>query len=210
MKKQLQKLARAALVFGSVGWAASAAMAQEFRLESASLPIPLIENGKVDTVIEASAVEPIGDGKRLLVAHDKHPALFVVETATGRILGEPITSAKFPTPSSLGGPKWEGMARDSEGNLLPDRRSRGQDRGRNGRQERAAAIPHQRGRFTGHRRCLGPLLARPPLARDKHEERGIACGEGRQAQDRGLIDPRIQERRRLTQARAFDRPASPD
>jgi hypothetical protein len=68
-------------------------------------------------VIEASGVEPIGDGGRLLVAHDKHPALFVVEASTGRVLGEPITSPKFPTPSALGGPKWEGMARDGEGNL---------------------------------------------------------------------------------------------
>ena len=59
-------------------------------------------------MIEASGVEPIGDGHRLLVAHDKHPALFVVETATGRDLGEPITSPKFPVASKLGGPKWEG------------------------------------------------------------------------------------------------------
>ena len=68
-------------------------------------------------MIEPSGVEPMGDGRRVLVAHDKHPALFVVDTATGRILGESITSPKFPAPNSLGGPKWEGMARDSEGNF---------------------------------------------------------------------------------------------
>ncbi len=68
-------------------------------------------------MIEASAAEPIGDGRRFLLAHDKHPALYVVDLATGRIMGDPITSAKLPTPSPLGGPKWEGMARDSEGNF---------------------------------------------------------------------------------------------
>ena len=67
-------------------------------------------------MIEASGVEPIGDGRRLLVAHDKHPALYVVELATGRILGEPITSPRFPRLHG-GGPKWEGMARDCEGNF---------------------------------------------------------------------------------------------
>jgi hypothetical protein len=89
--------------------------ADEFRLESASLPAPLLENGKPNTVIEASGVEPIGDGRRFLVAHDKHPALFVVDKATGRLLGAPITSQKFPAPTATG-PKWEGMALDSEGN----------------------------------------------------------------------------------------------
>jgi hypothetical protein len=108
---------RAALIVVAFGQCPSLIKAQDLRLESASLPIPLLVAGKVDRVIEASAVEPIGDGRRLLVAHDKHPSLFVVETATGRVLGEPITSPKFPTPSSLGGPKWEGMARDSDGNL---------------------------------------------------------------------------------------------
>jgi hypothetical protein len=109
---------RAALILGMMGLALEPARAvgDELRLESASLPGPLLENGKVNTVIEASAVEPIGDGRRLLLAHDKHPALFVVEAATGRLLGEPITSPRFPVASKLGGPKWEGMARDGEGN----------------------------------------------------------------------------------------------
>ena len=108
---------RAALLVAALGCAPSAVLAQELRLESASLPVPLLLDGKLDRVIEASAVEPIGDGRRLLVAHDKHPALFFVETATARVLGGPITSPRFPAPSSLGGPKWEGMARDSEGNF---------------------------------------------------------------------------------------------
>jgi hypothetical protein len=93
------------------------ASADDFRLEGATLPAPLVDAaGKPNLVIEASGVEPIGDGRRVLVAHDKHPALFVVDVATGRIVGEPFTSAKFPEPSKLGGPKWEGMARDAEGN----------------------------------------------------------------------------------------------
>jgi hypothetical protein len=86
------------------------------RLESPSLPAPLWGAGKVNVVIEASAVEPIGDGRRLLVAHDKNPALFVLETETGRILGDPISSPHFPQLNGSG-PKWEGMARDTEGNL---------------------------------------------------------------------------------------------
>ncbi len=108
---------RAAILWGAVALAAPSTIADEFRLESATLPVPLVESGKINTVIEASAVEPIGDGHRLLLAHDKHPALFVVDVATGRIMGEPITSPRFPAPSPLGGPKWEGMARDSEGNF---------------------------------------------------------------------------------------------
>ena len=49
------------------------------------------------------------------MAHDKNPALFLVEAETGRVLGEPITSPRFPP--ERGGPKWEGMARDTEGNF---------------------------------------------------------------------------------------------
>jgi hypothetical protein len=105
------------VIAGALGHVPSEALAQELRLESTSLPAPLLVGGKVDTVIEASAVEPIGDGRRLLVAHDKHPALFIVDAASGKVLGEPITSPKFPVTSWLGGPKWEGMARDSEGNF---------------------------------------------------------------------------------------------
>lgn len=93
----------------------SSSRGDEFRLESPSLPAPFLENGKPNVVIEASGVEPIGDGKRVLVAHDKHPALFVVDVATGRVIGAPITSPKFPAPS-LTGPKWEGMALDSDRN----------------------------------------------------------------------------------------------
>jgi hypothetical protein len=98
------------------------ARADDFRLESASLPAPLLDAGKVNTVIEASAVEPIGDGRRFLLAHDKAPSLYVVDTATGRLLGEPISSPRSPAPSSTG-PKWEAMARDSDGNYDDDARA---------------------------------------------------------------------------------------
>jgi hypothetical protein len=105
-------LLRAAALFVAIGPAAGA---DEFRLESATLPAPLVEEGRTNVVIEASAVEPIGDGRRLLVAHDKAPALHVVDAATGRLVGAPISSPKFPPPGTTG-PKWEGMALDSEGN----------------------------------------------------------------------------------------------
>jgi hypothetical protein len=105
------------LILGTVvsisGWSAAA---DEYRLESATLPAPFVgEKGKADLVIEASAAEPIGDGRRFLLAHDKHPALFIVDAATGRLVGEPITSPRFPVASWTGGPKWEGMARDGDG-----------------------------------------------------------------------------------------------
>ena len=66
-------------------------------------------------MLEASGVEPIGDGRLLLVAHDKKVPLRVIETATGRQVGPLLTCDKFPaeTPKSS---KWEGMAHDSEGN----------------------------------------------------------------------------------------------
>jgi hypothetical protein len=91
------------------------AVADQFRLESASLPAALLDNGKPNAVIEASAVEPIGDGRLCLVAHDKAPALHVVEVATGKLVGSPITSPRFPAQTKTG-PKWEGMTHDREGN----------------------------------------------------------------------------------------------
>jgi hypothetical protein len=115
MMNLARHLAGAAAILAVFGVRATALRADEFRLESATLPAPLIVDGKTDTVIEASGVEPIGDGRRVLVAHDKLPGLYVVETATGRVLGPPIASAKFPAASKIG-PKWEGMALDPEGN----------------------------------------------------------------------------------------------
>ena len=59
-----------------------------------------------DNVLEASGVEPIGDGQFLLVAHDKKVPLRVIETTTGKQVGPLLTSGHFPaeTPKSS---KWE-------------------------------------------------------------------------------------------------------
>jgi len=114
MKSHATGFLRALVTLGAIGLLPSASSADEMRLESATLPAPLWEGGKVNVVIEASGVEPIGDGRRFLVAHDKAPELFVVDAATGRIMGAPITSPRFPRLNG-GGPKWEGMARDGDG-----------------------------------------------------------------------------------------------
>jgi hypothetical protein len=70
----------------------------------------------LDNVLEASGVESIEDGRFLVVVHDKKVPLRVIETATGRQVGPLLSSSRFPaeTPKSS---KWEGMARDSEGNF---------------------------------------------------------------------------------------------
>jgi hypothetical protein len=73
-----------------------------------------VKDGKPDTVIEASGVEPMGDGRRLLVAHDKAAPLHVVDAATGVLVGAPLSSPRFPATTKAG-PKWEGMATDSDG-----------------------------------------------------------------------------------------------
>jgi hypothetical protein len=116
MTARFPKPLRPLMALAALGLVAPTAGAQDsrLRLESATLPRPLIDGAKVDVVIEASGVEPIGDGRRFLVAHDKAPALHVVDLASGRLVGAPLASAKFP-PQTKTGPKWEGMARDSEG-----------------------------------------------------------------------------------------------
>ena len=105
-----------AAILGLVSLATTSALADEFRLEAVSLPRPILDGAKPNVVIEASGVEPIGDGHLLLVAHDKAPALHVVDTATGKLVGTPLTSVKFPSLSKAG-PKWEGMAKDGEGHF---------------------------------------------------------------------------------------------
>lgn len=111
-----RQIFRSAAALGVAVCFGPSAPADEFRLESATLPAPILERGNVNVVIEASGVEPIGAGRRFLVAHDKAPALHVVDAATGALVGAPITSTKFPAPSRTG-PKWEGMARDLDGNF---------------------------------------------------------------------------------------------
>jgi hypothetical protein len=100
----------------------SLAAADDMVVEPVTFPAPFFEapgsEGAVphlDNVLEASAVEPIGSGRLLIVAHDKKVPLRVIETATGRQVGPLLSCSRFPaeTPKSS---KWEGMARDSEGN----------------------------------------------------------------------------------------------
>ena len=160
--------------------AAALAQADEFRLESATLPAPLLEDGKVNMVIEASGVEPIGDGHRLLVAHDKDPSLYIVETATGRILGEPIDSPHFPKKNDAG-PKWEGMARDSEGNFYLIGAHNGKTD-----EERATKSVLIRFRLKdGDPPAIDDAsitdLARRPLSRSRPQVRGALARRGRRA-----------------------------
>ena len=118
MFARLPKALHSAVALAAIALTGHAAHAQDvrMRLESATLPRPFINGEAPDAVIEASGVEPIGgDGRRFLVAHDKAPALHVVDLASGRLVGKPLTSPRFPAQSKAG-PKWEGMARDSEGN----------------------------------------------------------------------------------------------
>jgi hypothetical protein len=97
-------------------------LADDITVTPVTIPAPFFEasgpgdaSRRVDGVLEASAVEPIDDGRLLLVAHDKKVPLRVIDAATGRQVGPLVTSEKFPaeTPKSS---KWEAMARDSEGN----------------------------------------------------------------------------------------------
>jgi hypothetical protein len=108
-------LRAAAVALGLTGLFAAAAWAHHYRLESATPPAPFLRDGRVDVVIEPSGVAPIGDGRRVLVAHDKAAPLHVVDLATGKVVGAPLDSPKFP-PTTTTGPKWKGMALDSEGN----------------------------------------------------------------------------------------------
>jgi hypothetical protein len=95
------------------------ATAGEIVVERESHPIPFTTGGTeeapvVDGVLEASAVEPIGDGSYLLVAHDKKPGMYIVETATGRVVTDALVCPTFPQGDKAD-PKWEGIARDDQG-----------------------------------------------------------------------------------------------
>ena len=96
------------------------ARADDLRLEATSLPVPLLQDGKVNVVVEASGVEPIGDGRRLLVAHDKDPALYIVDAASGRILGEPHHLAAI-SQEKRGRPQVGGHGPRLRGQFLSDR-----------------------------------------------------------------------------------------
>jgi hypothetical protein len=119
---RLLKLTVLGLASASFCPAGPTARADDISVEPVTFPAPFLEATgsaepvyRLDGVLEASAVEPIGDGRLLLVAHDKKVPLRVIETATGRQVSPPLTCDRFPaeTPRSS---KWEGMARDSEDN----------------------------------------------------------------------------------------------
>ena len=180
-------------ILGTMALAPAFAHADDLRLESTSLPAPLLEDGKVNVVVEASALEPIGDGRRLLVAHDKDPALYVVDIGTGRILGEPITSPRFPKKNE-GGPKWEGMARDSEGNFYLIGAHNGKTDAGASNQERPDSVSPQGQRSARDRRCLDHDMARRPFAGGRPEGRRTRRRRGRQAKSRRPDDPRTENR----------------
>src|SRR5262249_37387010 len=102
-------LRAAAVALGLASLLAPAARATRSRLGSASPPVPFLQNGRVDVVIAPSGVAPLGDGRRVLVAHAKAAPLHVVDLATGALVGAPLDSPKFP-PTTKTGPNWGGMA----------------------------------------------------------------------------------------------------
>jgi hypothetical protein len=104
----------ATVALGLAGLFAVAAKAHHYRLESATPPAPFLRDRQADAVIEPSAVEPLLDGRRVLVANGKSAALHVVDLATGTLLGSPLGSPKFPLTTGSG-PRWEDMALDTEG-----------------------------------------------------------------------------------------------
>lgn len=85
--------------------------AQEITMQAPTLafkPTPDVRDVKS---IEPSGVEPIGDGKYLLVADDNASALLVVEAQTAEVVNTlPIPG--YPVESR---PDWEAMAKDSQG-----------------------------------------------------------------------------------------------
>lgn len=87
------------------------------RVSAVGQSMPFVtKSGVVDGQIEASAVAALGDGARVLVAHDRITGLLVVERATGRIVGDPVSCRAFPeSANSKQRPKWEALARDDEG-----------------------------------------------------------------------------------------------
>jgi hypothetical protein len=94
---------------------AATAWTHHYRMESASRPAAFLRDGRVDGVIEPSGVVPIGEGGRVLVADDQAAELHRVDVATGALVGAPLGSPKFPLTTKFG-PKWAGMAADSDGN----------------------------------------------------------------------------------------------
>ena len=78
-------------------------------------PLPFLQKDlQVETVIESSGIEPLGNGTHILVVHDKSPGLRVFDRESGQTVGNPLTCPAFPEGLAVG-PKWEGLAHDSHG-----------------------------------------------------------------------------------------------
>src|SRR6516162_1920358 len=95
----------ARLVLGSVATLGciSEARPDDITVQPVTFPAPFLEASaggstefRLDNVLEASGVEPIGDGHLLLVAHDKKVPLRVIETSSGRQVGPQLTCDRFP------------------------------------------------------------------------------------------------------------------
>jgi hypothetical protein len=99
----------------------------EVHVEIALPPAPFLPSGAPvlsppggeaatgDATLEPSAAEPLtGDGRLLLVADDKTNGLLVVDVATGRQIGDRLTSRAFPAENA----KWEALARDPSDNTF--------------------------------------------------------------------------------------------
>ena len=98
-----------------VGDAAPAVQVGNFwKVAPVAAPVPFLQvDGSPETVVEASGVEPIGDGTHILVLHDKAPELRVYERASRKPIGVGLTSPDFPSGLEVG-PKWEGIAQDGD------------------------------------------------------------------------------------------------
>jgi hypothetical protein len=110
----LQSVVQVGLLLFGLGTLVRAQSEPEWEVIPGDSPREFLQlDGQVEGVVEASGVEPIGTGARILVVHDKAPALRVYDLETGRQVGEPISCTDFPSGLEVG-PKWEGLALDAE------------------------------------------------------------------------------------------------
>jgi hypothetical protein len=118
--RQIRQILRPAYVIVCAGLSCALAQAApqaapEWEVTPVGSPRPFLQSdGQTEAVLEASGVEPIGDGTRILVVHDKAPALRVFDLESGQPVGQELTCPEFPKGLAVG-PKWEGLARDGDG-----------------------------------------------------------------------------------------------
>ncbi|MFM9903017.1 MAG: hypothetical protein ACKVQJ_00430 [Pyrinomonadaceae bacterium] len=119
--KMSRDILRIFAIVGCLAAVTAVGAAQSFDIKPAGTPFPLKNIGKKgeltpNKTIEPSAVEPIGDGKYLIVGDDKDngvgQSLAVVETASGLVI-----KLLENIQGKAANPKWEAMAKDDEGNF---------------------------------------------------------------------------------------------